>query len=88
MTCVPFAVAAGFLPREDSEPMRRRDEAGTPNCWALEAQQRTLTRDILSLICATTGRQRTADERSRLEALTREVDRVRQDRREAARQHA
>jgi hypothetical protein len=68
--------------------MRRHDAAGTPNGWVLEAQQRALARDILSLICATTGRQRTPAERTRLDALIREIDRVRQDRRDAARQRA
>ncbi len=68
--------------------MRRRDEAGLPDYSELEEQQRALTRDLLSVICATTGRRRTPDERSRLDALTGEIDRVRRDRRDAVRQQA
>jgi hypothetical protein len=49
----------------------------------LEAYSRDLTRAVLSIICTTTGRQRTPDERARLDALVREIHRVRSDLRAA-----
>ena len=68
--------------------MQNHDEIKFSDPQALEAQQRALTRGVLSLICSTTGRIPTPDERGRLEALTREIDRVRQHRRDAVRQRA
>jgi hypothetical protein len=52
---------------------------------ALEARERDLTRGVLSIICRTTGRRRTPDERRSLDALVGEIRDVRHARREAAR---
>ena len=49
----------------------------------LEAYSRDLSRAVLSIICTTTGRERTPDERARLDALVREIHRVRSDLRTA-----
>jgi hypothetical protein len=61
------------------------DETGTLDPRALEARERDLTRDVLSLICRTTGRRRTPDECRELDALVGEIRHVRHARREAAR---
>ena len=45
----------------------------------LESYRRDLTRALVTLICATTGRRRTSDERARLDALGREIVRVRHE---------
>jgi len=54
---------------------------------ALEERERDLTRDVLSLICQTTGRRRTLDEARLVDALVREIRSVRTARRDAARQN-
>ena len=51
----------------------------------LEAHERDLTRNVLSLICRTTGRRRTPEERRDLDTLVGEIRDVRHARREAAR---
>jgi hypothetical protein len=53
---------------------------------ALEARERDLNRNLLSVICRSTGRRRTPDEAVRLDALVHEIHLVRHARREAARQ--
>lgn len=52
---------------------------------ALEARERDLTRGMLSLICQSTGRRRTPQERRLIDALVSEIRDVRNARREAAR---
>jgi hypothetical protein len=64
--------------------VRVRDDCGSTDYATLETQRRELSRRVLSLICSTTGRQRTPDERARLEALVQEIDRVRHDLRDAS----
>lgn len=54
---------------------------------ALEERERGLTRDVLSLICQTTGRRRTAQEARVIDALVSEIRGVRLARREAARRN-
>jgi hypothetical protein len=49
----------------------------------LEARRQELTRSVLSLVCQTTGRKRSPEERARLAALVGEIDRVRGDLRRA-----
>jgi hypothetical protein len=60
-------------------------EIETPDATSLEAQERDLTRRVLSLICRTTGRRRTPEECRSLDALVGEIRAVRHARREAAR---
>ena len=81
-------VAVVSVPRRSPDNVQNHDEIRFPDPQALEAQQRALTRGVLSLICTTTGRRPTPDERGRLAALTQEIDRVRQHRRDAVRQRA
>jgi hypothetical protein len=78
----------GVSPEEVSDNVQSDHEITFPDPQELEAQQRLLTRGLLSLICSTTGRAPTPDERGRLAALTQEIDRVRQHRRDAVRQRA
>jgi hypothetical protein len=60
-------------------------ETETLDPRALEARERDLTRDVLSLICRTTGRRRSPVECRDLDALVEEIRHVRHARREAAR---
>ena len=53
------------------------DERRSADRRTLEAEQRDLSRAVLSLICSTTGRRRTPEERARLVDLVREIARVR-----------
>jgi hypothetical protein len=62
-----------------------RNEIDTLDPRALAAREQDLTRDLLSLICRTTGRRRTPDECRHLDALVSEIHDVRLHRREAAR---
>ena len=59
--------------------VRERNRVQPPDLATLEEHQRDLSRGVLSLICTSTGRQRTPDERARLDALVREIERVRID---------
>jgi hypothetical protein len=59
--------------------VRERNRLQPPDLATLEAHRRDLSRGVLSLICSTTGRGRTPDERARLDALVREIERVRTD---------
>jgi hypothetical protein len=65
--------------------MRAGNDIGTQDAQALEARERDLNRGVLSLICRSTGRSRTPDERRDLDALVGEIRHVRTARREAAR---
>ena len=58
-------------------------QSGVLDRATLEAYSRDLTRAALSIICTTTGRKRTSDERARLDALVRQIHRVRGDLRTA-----
>jgi hypothetical protein len=59
--------------------VRERNRLRPPDLATLEEHQRDLSRGVLSLICTTTGRRRTPDERARLDSLVREIERVRTD---------
>jgi hypothetical protein len=59
------------------------DEPRLADRMSLEAQRRELSRSVLSLVCQTTGRRRSPEERARLAALVREIDRVRGELRRA-----
>jgi hypothetical protein len=50
----------------------------------LESYRRDLTRALVSLLCTSTGRSRTSDEQARLDALGREIVRVRHELRRRA----
>jgi hypothetical protein len=63
--------------------VREREQSPTADYATLEQHRRDLSRGVLSLICSTTGRHRTPDECARLDALVREIDRVRNDLRNA-----
>jgi hypothetical protein len=65
--------------------MQAASETQVLDSRALEARERDLTRGVLSLICQTTGRRRTPEERRLLDTLVREIRDVRLARREAAR---
>jgi hypothetical protein len=62
-----------------------RNEIDTLEPRVLATREQDLTRDLLSLICRTTGRRRTPDEMRHLDALVSEIRDVRHARREAAR---
>ena len=66
--------------------MQVLSEPSTQDPRTLEARERDLTRNVLSIICRTTGRRRTPDECRDLDALVVEIRDVRHARREAARQ--
>jgi hypothetical protein len=59
--------------------VRERERVRYTDRATLEAYRRDLTRAVLSIICSTTGRPRTPDECARLDALVREIERVRSD---------
>lgn len=59
--------------------VRERQRVRYTDRPTLEAYQRDLSRGVLSIICSSTGRRRTPDECARLDALVREIDRVRSD---------
>jgi hypothetical protein len=63
--------------------VRERDQLQIADGTTLEAYRRDLSRGVLSIICTTTGRRRTPEECARLDALVREIDRVRSDLRHA-----
>jgi hypothetical protein len=60
-----------------------REQSRAPAVATLEADKRELLRRVVSLICSTTGRQRTPAEHARMELLVREIDRVRREMRTA-----
>jgi hypothetical protein len=62
-----------------------RNEIGTLDPRVLAAREQDLIRDLLSVICRTTGRRRTPDECRHLDVLVSEIRDVRLARREAAR---
>jgi hypothetical protein len=65
--------------------MLATDQTDVLDPRTLEARERDLTRGVLSLICRSTGRRRTPEERRDLDALVGEIRLVRHARREAAR---
>jgi hypothetical protein len=70
--------------REDVD-MLVRNEIDTLDPRRLAAREQDLTRDLLSLICRTTGRRRRPDECRHLDALVSEIHAVRHARRDASR---
>ena len=61
------------------------DQSPRASGQALEIRERDLTREVLSLICRTTGRRRTPAECRHPDALVDEIRDVRHARREVAR---
>jgi hypothetical protein len=65
--------------------MREGSETPGSDARHLESRERDLTRRVLSVICRSTGRRRTAEESRHLDELVGEIQSVRNARREAAR---
>jgi hypothetical protein len=59
--------------------VRERNRSQPADLATLEEHRRNLLRSVLSLICTTTGRQRTPAECARLDELVHEIERVRAD---------